>query len=142
MEISTRIVINATPEEVWKEFSNFSEYGSWNPFIKELTGNVEEQGRIHIKLEGMQFKPTVQVLKPAQELTWLGRLLLPGIFGGRHSFQLIDNGDGTTTFVQKESFKGLLVPMLKKKLLTETKAGFEAMNSALKSRVEAAVASH
>ena len=142
LELHTSIVINASPEQVWTHFADFESYGSWNPFIKELRGTVAQDEQLRVRIDGMKFTPKVKRYHEGRELQWLGRLLMPGIFDGRHSFELIDTGDGTTTFVQKESFKGLLVPMLKKKLLTETKAGFEAMNSALKSRVEAAVASH
>ena len=66
-------------------------------------------------------------------LKWLGHLLFPGLFDGEHSFQLIDNGNGTTTFRQSEIFKGILVGLLN---LENTRKGFEAMNKKLKEMVE------
>jgi hypothetical protein len=41
-------------------------------------------------------------------------------------------------FVHGESFRGLLVPLLRKNLDGPTRAGFTAMNEALKQRAEAA----
>jgi hypothetical protein len=66
----------------------------------------------------------------------LGRFILPGIFDGEHSFLLIDNGDGTTTFIHKENFRGILVPFMKKQLDNNTRRGFEEMNNKLKELAE------
>ncbi len=135
--VKTSIQINARPEKVWTVFSDFSAYPNWNPFLKEISGDVQIGKTININAGGMKFKPTVLRLTKNQELTWVGRLLFPGIFDGEHRFIFIDNGDGTTTFQHEELFKGILVPLFKKKLTTDTKAGFEAMNEALKAKVEA-----
>ena len=135
LEIKTTIEINASPEKVWQVFADFNSYPSWNPFIKKLNGNVEEGKNIEIHLPGMIFKPKVQVFQKNTELKWLGHLLVKGLFDGQHRFQLIET-NGLTTFVHSEKFKGLLVPFFKKKLLSETRLGFEEMNQALKDRVE------
>ena len=54
----------------------------------------------------------------------------------KHIFELTDQGDGTTVFVQREKFKGVLVPLFQKMLDTNTLEGFNAMNRALKLRSE------
>jgi hypothetical protein len=79
------------------------------------------------------------VLQFAQEqrFEWLGHLLFPGLFDGKHSFELIAHGDGTTTLVQSEAFRGILVPFLKKMLNGPTTEGFNRMNEAVKQRAEA-----
>jgi hypothetical protein len=135
-EIKTQITINASPQEVWAVLTEFESYTSWNTFITQIEGEPTVGNRLAVQIDGMGFKPKVLVVEPQRALIWRGRLLLPGIFDGRHSFELIDNGDGTTTFVHSETFRGVLVPMLKKKLMTETRAGFERMNAELKERVE------
>ncbi len=61
---------------------------------------------------------------------------MPSIFDGKHKFELIDNGNGTTTFKQSENFTGLLVPLFKKQLNENTKSGFEGMNQKLKELAE------
>ncbi len=135
-QISTFIQINAAPEEVWKVFKDFEKYPEWNPLIKSIKGELKIGARLVAVLDNMTFKPVIKVLKPNVELTWLGHLLIPGIFDGRHSYALTKNTDGTTTFTHSERFTGLLIPLMKNKLNTEVKAKFEAMNSALKERVE------
>lgn len=136
LEIKTSIVINTTPDKVWKVLTDFEKYPDWNPFLKEVLGEVKEGNRIKIVADGMKFKPKILTYTENKELKWRGRLLLPGLFDGKHCFVLIDNGDGSTTLEHSEKFSGILVPFLKKKLRTETKANFEKMNQLLKERVE------
>lgn len=136
MQIQTEIQIQASPAEVWEVFSDFASYPSWNPFVKSLTGNVMEGETIRAELPGMTFKPKVLSFTAPRQLIWQGHLFVKGLFDGKHSFELVDNGDGSTTFLHGESFKGILLPLFKGMLEKETKPGFEAMNRALKERVE------
>ena len=115
LEIRTEMTINATPVKVWEVFTNFKEYPNWNPFIKSMKGQVAVGEKIIVKIEppkakGMTFKPKVLTFIEKKELSWIGRVMFPGIFDGKHKFELIDNGNGTTTFIQSEVFRGILVP--------------------------------
>lgn len=131
-EIKTSIQIAASPETVWSVLTNFSEYENWNPFIKSVEGEFVVGGKVKINAGGMKFKPEVLVYKSNEEIRWKGKFLFKGIFDGEHSFVIIDNGDGTSTFKQEEIFNGILVGLFKNKLETETKPGFEEMNRKLK----------
>jgi hypothetical protein len=84
----------------------------------------------------MTFKPTVLKFDINKEFRWLGHLIMPGLFDGEHIFELIDNEDGTTTFIQREQFRGVLITLFKNMLDVNTKQGYELMNKALKERVE------
>ncbi len=134
--IHTRILIEATPTQVWEVFTKFEDYPSWNPFLSEVSGKVQVGQIIRINAGNMKFSPKVLAFEPNKKLEWLGRLFFKGIFDGQHYFQLHDNGDGTTTFEQGEHFSGILIPIFKGKMLAQTKANFEAMNQALKELVE------
>ena len=141
LDIKTEIIINATPDKVWNVLSNFQKYPNWNPFIKSVIGNVIVGDKIKVRIEppeakGMTFKPKVLSFDRNKEFSWLGHLLFPGLFDGKHQFELVDNGDGTTTFIQSENFKGVLVPFFKKQLNTNTRNGFVEMNKKLKELVE------
>ncbi|TSJ48249.1 SRPBCC domain-containing protein [Fluviicola chungangensis] len=136
-EIKTEIIIQETPERVWEVLTNFKGYSDWNPFIKSLEGKVKVGGKIIVRLEspgakGMTFTPKVLTFDQNKEFKWIGRLFLPGIFDGEHRFELIDNGNGTTTFIQAERFNGILVRMLSGMLDGSTLNGFKAMNEQLK----------
>jgi len=136
-QIKTEIRIDADPALVWKVFSDFESYPKWNPFVRKLSGQVAEGSQIKVELPGMNFAPKVLAFRENLELRWRGHLLFKGLFDGEHYFQLVDNGDGSTTFIHGENFKGLLVGLFKEKLETETAQGFKEMNEALKQRVEA-----
>lgn len=133
-EINTEVIIHASPEKVWAILSNFEQYPQWNPFIKSITGEVKVGNKIKVTIQPaeskpMTFKPKVLTFEANKQLSWVGHLLFTGLFDGLHKFELFDNGDGTTTFKQSESFSGILVGLLN---LENTKKGFEAMNATLK----------
>lgn len=136
------IIINATPDKVWKVFTDFTAYPGWNPFVKSFKGQPQQGGNIEVLLQlpgskPMTFKPTVLQYEENKELRWIGKLFIPYLFDGEHTFTLTDNGDGTTTFQQYENFRGILIPFMKKMLEVNTLNGFRLMNEALKARVEA-----
>lgn len=141
LEIKTEITINATPDKVWEILTKFDEYPNWNPFIKSIKGQVEVGKKISVRIEppeakGMTLKPKVLTFLKNRELSQLGHLLFPGLFDGKHKFELIDNGNGTTTFLQSERLRGILVPFFKKQLNKNTKNGFIEMNKKLKELAE------
>ncbi len=141
MEIKTQIIINATPNKVWTVLTDFKDYPNWNPFIKSITGEPKVGQQITVSIvspEGkpMTFKPKVVIFNPNREFRWIGKLLFKGLFDGEHTFELIDNGNGTTIFHHSEKFKGIVVLLFRKQLMDSTKKGFELMNENLKKRVE------
>lgn len=140
-EIKTQILINASAHKVWEILTDFNAYGKWNPFIKSIEGDVAEGNRIKVTLaqangNKMIFRPRVLQYTPVQTFRWIGRLWFKGLFDGEHGFELSDHDNGTTTFVQREVFKGLLVPFLSRMLDTDTRMSFERMNESLKQRSE------
>lgn len=134
--ITTQITIKAPVESVWNDFINFAAYPSWNPFIHSVNGELIPGKTIKAKIGNMSFSPRILEHQPQIRFSWQGKLGIRGIFDGKHQFELEDAGNGTTIFTQSEKFSGLLVPFLKKKLNSEIKNGFIAMNLALKQRCE------
>lgn len=139
--LHTEIEINATPETVWAVLTDLPAYPDWNPFITSAEGELVAGARLVNRLEPpggkpMTFKPTVTEVDEQRVVEWLGRLGVPGVFDGRHRFELVPTGDHTRV-IHTEHFRGVLVPFLKKSLDTNAAAGFEAMNAALKDRAEA-----
>lgn len=140
-QLHTEIEIDATPEAVWTVLTDLRSYPDWNPFITSAEGDVAEGARLVNRLEPpggkpMTFKPTVTEVDDQRAFEWLGRLGIPGVFDGRHRFELVPTGE-RTRLVHTEHLRGVLVPFLKRSLDTNTVAGFEAMNAALKDRAEA-----
>lgn len=134
--------IAAPVQTVWAELSAVAKYAEWNPFITTLQGELVAGSRLKVRIvppggRPMTFRPTITEVEEGKRLGWLGRLVLPGVFDGRHSFLLEDLGDGLTRLTQAEEFSGVLVP-LTGTILERTRAGFEAMNEALRLRAEKA----
>lgn len=145
-QLHTEIDIDASPETVWAILTDLTAYSDWNPFITSSDGEVVEGGRLVNRLEppggrAMTFTPTVTEVDESRVFEWLGRLGVPGVFDGRHRFELVPTEHGTR-LIQTEHFRGVLVPFLKKSLDTNTVAGFEAMNHALKERAESPGGQH
>jgi hypothetical protein len=142
-ELTTEIQINASPEKVWSVLTDFKNYPLWNPFITSIKGEVIERNKIRVRIvplgkKGMTIKPEVKAIVPNKRFSWQGRLLVTGVFDGVHSFDLIENLNGSTSFVHSEKFNGLLVPFMKKFIDEQVKMGFESMNQKLKETVEKA----
>lgn len=140
--LHTEIDIDAAPDAVWAALTDLPAFADWNPFITSSEGTVAVGQRLVNRMEppngrAMTFKPTVTEVDDGRVFEWLGRLGVPGVFDGRHRFELVPTGAGTR-LIHTEHFTGALVPLMKKRLDTDTVAAFEAMNAALKARVEAA----
>ena len=141
LEIRTDIEIATEPEHLWTILTGFAAYPQWNPFISSIQGEAKPGERLSVTVQpvgsnSMTFRPTVLAASPHQELRWLGHALLPGLFDGEHYFQIVPIAPGRVRFIHGEKFSGILVALARAKLQGGTKAGFEAMNKALKSRAE------
>ena len=142
--IETKIIINATPGQVWATLTRFQDYPDWNPFIVKLKGEAVAGGKLeaHLKIGDKTpqiFKPQVLVCRQEEEFRWLGRLFVRGLFDGEHYFRLRALPNGQTELTHGEQFSGLLSGLIWKMIGAETVQGFELMNAALRERVEAGV---
>ncbi len=140
--LHTEIDITADPTIVWDVLTDLDRWAEWNPFITSSSGNVAVGETLENRLEppggrAMTFRPTLTVVDEAHTLEWLGRLGLPGLFDGRHRFELRSTASGGTRLTHDEHFSGLLVRPLRRSLDTGTLEGFHRMNAALKQRAEA-----
>jgi hypothetical protein len=138
-ELREPIEIDATPEAVWEVLVDFASYPDWNPFVRRIEGVPVRGERLRVRIEppgsrGATVKPRVEVAAPERKLEWVGHLLVPGLFDGRHSFEIEPVGDDRVRFVQREQFSGLLVGLLLDE--ESVRRGFDAMNRALAERAE------
>lgn len=140
-EIRTEVEIDAPVEHVWKVLTAFQDFEEWNPFIVHAEGEPRLGERLAVTIrppgrKGMTFRPMVVAYEPNRELRWLGRLGIPGIFDGEHAHQVEALSGGRTRYVQRERFRGILVPFVGG-ILRATEEGFRQMSDALKERAEA-----
>lgn len=134
------ILINRPPADVWTVVSNTTAYPAWNPFITRVDGEFREGETIRIVLgvepDSMVFKPIVLIVSPGKTLCWRGSVWICGVFDGTHCIHLTAVAGGTR-FEQTESFSGLLAGRLTTDVIEQTRRKFQAMNVAVKQRVEA-----
>ena len=137
----TDILIDARPERVWALLTDPVAHAAWNPMIEAVAGRFTPGQRVRLTMRTpsggtMTFRPRVLVADPGCELRWLGRLGLPRLFDGEHSFRLIPEAGGTR-LVQGERFCGVLLRAMD---VQQVRAGFEAGNAALKAMAEGTAA--
>ena len=119
---------------------DFADYPRWNPFVRSIVGVARAGEKLAVRIQppgqgGMTFRPVVLKAEERRELRWRGKVLLPGLFDGEHYFVLEPAARGTL-LRHGELFSGLLVPLFRKSLDGATRAGFLAMNEALKREAE------
>lgn len=141
-EIETQVAIAASPARVWSLLMDFAGHARWNPFVRSIAGRPAPGERLDLFVQpagggGMRFRPVVLRAEPEREFRWKGKLLVPGLFDGEHFFLLEPRADGGVLLRHGERFSGLLVPLFRGSLDGGTRAGFIAMNEALKREAEA-----
>lgn len=136
--IETSIEIAASPEAVWGALVEFDRYNDWNPMIKDiqakpLVGSPVVFEVVVDEIKRMKFKAKMTQADKAIDLNWTGGSVL--LVSGRHYFRIEKIGDNSVRLHHGEHFKGLLLPLLAKRLKKSTPL-YIAMNQALKKRVE------
>ena len=126
---------------MWAVLTDFAAFPDWNPFIRAIDGVAAPRLRLRVRIQppggrAITFHPTVRRVEPERLLSWRGRTLVPGLFDGEHSFEIVELAPDRLRLVHGETFRGLLVPLLASTLRTTTRQGFERMNAALKARAE------
>jgi hypothetical protein len=138
-KIATTVSIEADAGTVWSVLTDRDR--SWSPFVRTLDGRLEPGERLTVRLQpeggrAMTFRPRVLRAEPGRTLVWLGRTGLPFVFDGEHRFEIVDEGPGRVRLEQSERFSGVLVPLFTRRFWSRTRAGFEALNEAVRDRAE------
>ena len=139
-ELRTEIEIQARPDQVWQVLTSLDKYPEWNPFIKQAIGNPKVGGKVDITvrsgIKDMVLHCVVVRVEPNKELCWKYHVISPFLFSGEHSFIIDQIESEKVRLIDREIFNGLLVATQAKSIDTNSKQGFEAMDKALKGKVE------
>ena len=118
-------------------------YAEWNPFITEADGAVVVGERLWVRVPPVNAfvastpRPTVVEWSPVDGCGCgaAGQARLPGLFHVELTWTIRDQDDGVRLWHQ-DQFGGLLAPLLFGSLNRHRLTSFNAMNAALKRRVE------
>lgn len=140
-EISTEIIIQGSSADVWNVLTDFRSYPRWNPFIKEIRGDLIVGSKLELKIVTPKkkirtYNPVVTVVTPDSELRWYGRAFMPGILDGERIFKISNDAGQSVRFEHKEIFGGLGALIGGKFLVKDIFESENNMNKALKLEVE------
>ncbi len=137
--LHTEIPIRASSEIIWKTLVV-------SPSIPEEIRNAIRDRKIGQNLSvpmsagGRGATLTVKLLtvNPFREIRWKGFFWIPGLFDGEHSFEILEEQEGMTRLVQRETFTGILLPFLSG-TLSATKHEFEITNTGIRDTAEQSI---
>lgn len=116
-QIDTEVEIEKPIDIVWQTLVDFDGYKNWNPFIPFAQGEAIPGRMIQIQIQPpgkgiLDYRVKVLECIPMDRIVWLGHLYFPYLVDGKHVFELKAEGARRTKVVNKESFRGVLVPFL------------------------------
>jgi hypothetical protein len=129
--------IQAPPERIWSILTDAARYPVWNPTVLRIEGRIASGERIalHVRLSpGRAFLVTVSAFDPPRRMVWRGGLPL-GLFVGERVFALEPGSNGGVEFSMRETFTGLLAPLIGR-TLPDMQPAFDEFARALKQEAE------
>jgi hypothetical protein len=137
-EIRTETTVDAPVDVVWDVLTDLPAYAEWNPHVTRVEGDLGAGADLAIVVsrEGVRdrrMRVTVTDLRPERRLEWIGRVLSPRLFEGRHTVDLEPLGGGRTRVVNRERVSGVLAGLV---VTDDPERDYEAANRALKTRAE------
>ncbi len=139
-EVRTEIQILAPIERVWQVLTDFENWKTWNPTVKQVNGSSSLGSKLDVIMSGkdckeMAYHPYVLEAVPPKSFRWRAKMIAEFLFTNDRVFELRENAGGTI-FYHREEFSGLMVPMIWKRLNQFVLPTLEKMNAALKIKLE------
>lgn len=128
--------IDAPPHVAWAVLADTERYPGWNPFVTRFEGVLAVGQRINVTLtlpgrKPQKMRPRLVEVDIGRRFVWLGRVALPKILDGRHSFTIEATGVDSCRLIHHERLSGVLVPAFRSILTENTPEAFVALNQAL-----------
>lgn len=143
-DLASAVTLDATRETVWQWLHDLPAWADWNPAIPEIEGTLETAGRLRLRLELPDARPRrleaeVMRVLPQQELSWLLRLVVPGLLDCEHRFLLqeleTESEAPTCRLIQRLRISGILVPFVWPRLRKQLSTALRDSNDGLKTAV-------
>jgi hypothetical protein len=138
LEYSVAVPVAATPDTLWRHLTDLPGFKRWNTTVSSISGEVAVGARLQLEVPlapGRTFKPRVAALESGRRMVW--RDGQAPFFVGERTFTLTPREDGTTEFKMVETFRGAMLPLIKR-ALPDFRAAFDQYAADLKRAAEAA----
>jgi hypothetical protein len=144
-ELHTHIEIAGTPERVWAVLMDLPAYPEWNPLVRSAKGTFTLDGSPSLTFAPLStmlrvtVRPTVLEAEAGRRLRFRIRLArpgVPGLFDAEHVLTLDPQEGDVVRLWEQARFRGLLAPLVTRRLNRTGGGAFATMNEALKLRVE------
>jgi hypothetical protein len=129
--------IHATPERIWSILTDAARYPEWNPTVAKIDGRIASGARVSVHATinpGRVFPVTVTTLERPIRMVWRGGMPL-GLFVGERTFILTPKPNGVVEFSMRETFTGLLAPLIGR-TVPDLQPAFDEFAAALKREAE------
>ncbi|MDA8792135.1 SRPBCC domain-containing protein [Bacteriovoracaceae bacterium] len=142
--VTTEIEISASPDEVWMVLANIEGWKDWSPIIKDSKGNAALEEKLIITMSGhngkegkagQTYEPVITNFEESKNITWTANMMADFIMTNGKVLELEETSTGTK-LVHKETFSGMMVPLMWGMVEQNVPKMLDSMNEALKNVVE------
>ena len=141
--ITASLEIAAPTAAVWRVLVDWPSYPAWNPMLRAIAGKPRVGSKITVSIASpvgtVQIPAVVTRLVVNSGITWHSKLPLTGLFDRDHIIE-VSPTPGGCRITQTQVFAGALARPASVFATGVVRSGLEAMNAALKQRVEEAAA--
>ncbi len=142
MKVATEILIQATPDTLWKILVDFAAYPEWNRFLKAVRGQAAPDAPLEIDIQyyGKNVEKqavTVTGFMAPKYFSFVWKHRLGSWFlSTEFVFRLKDKEDGRTVFFQELYITGLGLKFRRRDLEHAARLSMDKLNDDLKERGE------
>lgn len=109
--VHSELIIEASPEQIWKVLMDEEGYEKWNQVLIPINGNIEKGSKLTYKLvqpQGNSIEIGMKVIKliPLKLLNQYGGV--PGLFTYDHQY-ILEPVENNTRVIIQEDFRGIAV---------------------------------
>lgn len=128
------VTVNAPVQEVWDVLAGLDQWPAWNTSVTSMKihGPVLPGTEFHWVAGGMKIRSRIEEVQPLNRIAWSGKTM--GI-RAIHVWALSQDGDSTRVHTE-ESFQGLIVHLLARRMKSELSKALKQGLGALKSEAE------
>jgi len=143
-EIKTEIEIAAPPAKVWNILTDIEKWKDWSPVIVDSSGTASLGSKLRITMcgkdgkegkAGPTYEPVITIFEAPKKLQWKATMMAEFVMTNGKVLELEETASGTR-LIHRETFSGMMIPMMWGHMEIGVPPILNSMNEALKSMAE------